>query len=101
MNDWRIALREIPGKGTVMSLKVTPRASVNRIEGLVGDEIRVRLRAPPVDGKANEALVQFLCDVFHLSRSSVQLIGGLTGRHKKVLLADCSIDKILYIINNE
>jgi uncharacterized protein (TIGR00251 family) len=63
---------------------VQPRASRNEIAGLHGAELRVRLTAPPVDGAANEALIQFLAGALGLSRSDVNLLTGAGSRSKIV-----------------
>jgi uncharacterized protein len=66
------------------AVKVVPRASKNQIAGVEGDAIKVRLNAPPVEGKANSALIEFLADVFNVRRAQIEIISGLTSRHKVV-----------------
>ena len=61
-----------------------PRASRNEIAGLHGTELRVRITAPPVDGVANDALLQFLASVLGLSRADLTLLTGKGGRSKVV-----------------
>ena len=73
----------MPG-GVRLRLRVQPRASRDEVAGVAGDAIRVRLTAPPVEGAANEALVRFLADRRAISRSSVALVSGRTGRSKLV-----------------
>ena len=73
--------------GAVLNLRIVPRASRNAIQGEHGDALKVRLCAPPVDGAANAALVDFLADAFDLPRARVQLLSGATSRSKRVLLA--------------
>jgi len=73
--------------GAVLNLRIVPRASKNAIQGEHGDALKVRLCAPPVDGAANAALVEFLADAFSLPRARVQLLSGATSRNKRVLLA--------------
>ena len=67
-------------------MKLQPRASVNEIAGPAGDELRIKVTAPPVDAAANEALVRLLADVLGCSRGRVELIRGQTSRHKLVRL---------------
>ena len=76
--------------GAVLSLRIVPRASRNAIQGEHGDALKIRLCAPPVDGAANAALVEFLADTFNLPRARVQLLSGATSRTKRVLLAGLS-----------
>lgn len=65
-------------------MRVQPRASRNEIAGLHGAELRVRITAPPVDGAANAALIQFLAAALGLSRSDVTLLTGEGSRSKVV-----------------
>lgn len=63
-------------------MNVTPNARADGIRGLAGDVLLVRLKAPPVDGKANEALVRFISERLGLPRAAVSLAHGATGRSK-------------------
>ena len=72
--------------GAVLTLRIIPRAHKNAIQGEHGDALKIRLCAPPVDGAANAALVEFLSDTFSLPRARVQLLSGQTSRNKRVLL---------------
>ncbi len=77
-------------QGTVLNLRIVPRASKNAIQGEHGDALKVRLCAPPVDGAANAALIEFLADACDLPRARVQLLSGQTSRNKRVLLTGVS-----------
>ncbi len=72
------------GEDLVLELRVQPRASRSAVEGLRGDRLRVRLQAPPVDGRANEALVALLAEIFDVPRSRVRIEHGTGGRDKRV-----------------
>ena len=74
-----------PG-GVLLTIRVVPRAARDEIQGFHGDALKVRLHAPPVDNKANEALVRFLAERLDLSRNQVRLIAGATGRTKQVVV---------------
>lgn len=76
--------------GAVLNLRIIPRAHKNAIQGELGDALKIRLCAPPVDGAANAALIEFLSDTFSLPRARVQLLAGATSRNKRVLLAGLS-----------
>jgi uncharacterized protein YggU (UPF0235/DUF167 family) len=65
-------------------LKVIPRASVNSLEKISEGEYKAKLIAPPVDGKANLALVKLLAEYFGISRCAITIIGGKTARIKIV-----------------
>ncbi len=74
-------------EGTRLRLKVQPRASRNEVGEAAGDELRVRVTAPPVDAAANQAVLELLADVLGCRRGAVQLLRGNTSRHKVVLIA--------------
>ena len=80
--------------GAVLTLRIVPRASKNAIQGEHGDALKIRLCAPPVDGAANAALVEFLAETFNLPRARVQLLSGATSRNKRVLLAGFPAAKV-------
>ena len=85
--------------GAVLTLRIVPRASKNAIQGEHGDALKIRLCAPPVDGAANAALIEFLSDTLSLPRARIQLLGGKTSRTKRVLLAGCSTSAVLPLLN--
>jgi uncharacterized protein (TIGR00251 family) len=66
------------------AVRVQPRASRNEIAGVHGVALKVRLHAPPVDGAANEALIEFLSERLGVSRRSVAIIAGHSSRSKMV-----------------
>jgi uncharacterized protein len=76
------------GSDWLLDVRVQPRASRTEFAGLFGDRLKVRLQAPPVDGRANAALLAFIADTCGLPRSRVSLDAGQTGRDKRVRLHD-------------
>lgn len=78
----------------VLSLKVHPRASRNELAGSVGQELKLKVTAPPVDSAANEAVLEFLAERLRLPRRCVSLIRGQTSRHKSVRIEALSADEI-------
>lgn len=70
--------------GIRLKLHIQPRASKTELVGLHGDALKIRLAAPPVDGAANEALVDFLAQRLAVPRSAVQVVAGMTSRAKTV-----------------
>jgi len=82
MSDW-YTLRD---KELVLNVSIQPRASRDEICGIHGDTLKIRITAPPVDGKANAHLIAFLAKQCRLSKSSVSVISGSTARHKRVRL---------------
>jgi uncharacterized protein (TIGR00251 family) len=74
-------------KGITFAVKVHPRARKNAITGVVGEALKVALTAPPVDGKANQAVIEFFADLFAIPRSSVTIASGETNRNKIVRIS--------------
>jgi uncharacterized protein len=76
-------------KGAALAVRVTPRSSKNEISEVLSDgTVKVRLTAPPVEGKANAALVAFLAEVIGVPASSIEIVAGETGRDKLVSILD-------------
>ena len=73
------------------AVRLTPRAGVDRVDG-VNEEgvLQARVAAPPVGGAANTSLVRLLADELSVARSAVRLVAGATGRHKLVVVEDLS-----------
>ena len=78
-------LRETTG-GILLSVKLQPRASKNEIGEPLGDELKIKVTAPPVDAAANKALIELLAEKLGCSRGKVELVRGQTSRHKTILL---------------
>ncbi|MBB1202774.1 YggU family protein [Enterobacteriaceae bacterium 89] len=70
--------------GLVLRLYIQPKASRDSIVGLHGDELKVAITAPPVDGQANAHLVKFLAKQFRVAKSQVIIEKGELGRHKQI-----------------
>jgi uncharacterized protein (TIGR00251 family) len=68
----------------LLTLKLQPRASKNKIGEALGNELKIKVTAPPVDSAANEALLRLLADALDCPRGAVQLVRGHTSRHKVV-----------------
>lgn len=80
-----MTLRVEEANGRVrISVRVQPRASRSEVVGIHGDALKIRLSAPPVDGAANAALIEFLADTFAVSRRSVRILAGESSRSKVV-----------------
>jgi len=74
-------------KGITFAVKVHPRARKNAITGTVGDALKLALTAPPVEGKANQAVIEFFAALFQIPRSSVTIASGETSRNKVIRIA--------------
>ncbi len=82
-------------KGSAIAVRVTPRASHNEIAEILSDgTVKIRLTAPPVEGKANEALVQFLSEVLDVSTSRIEIVAGETGRDKLISIQDMDAELV-------
>jgi uncharacterized protein (TIGR00251 family) len=77
------------------AIKLQPRASANEIGEALGNELRVKVTAPPVDSAANEALVRLLVEKLDCSGSRVELVHGQTSRHKIVKILGMAIEEVL------
>jgi uncharacterized protein len=84
-----VAVRDTPA-GATFTVKVHPRARKNAVTGVVGDALKLSLTAPPVEGRANQAVIEFFADLFQIPRSSVTIASGATGRSKVVRIAGMS-----------
>ena len=84
-----IPVRE-SAKGVAFAIKVQPRARKNAITGVVGEALKLALTAPPVDGRANQAVIEFLAGFFEIPRASVTIASGETSRNKIVRIAGLS-----------
>jgi hypothetical protein len=76
----------VQSDGVLLSVKLQPRASANEIGEALGNELRIKVTAPPVDAAANEALVKLLAQRLDCPRNCVELVRGYTSRHKTVKL---------------
>jgi len=72
------------GDALVLNIRVQPRASRDEIVGPLGGSLKVRITAPPVDGKANAHLIKYLAKAFGVPRARVTLLGGESGRDKRL-----------------
>ena len=80
--------------GATFRVKVHPRAKKNAITGEVGDALKVSLTAPPVEGKANEACVEFFASLLKVPRSSVSIAAGQSGRNKVIRVLGLTGDEL-------
>ena len=89
-------------EGTASFLvRVQPRASKDEIAGEMGGALKVRLRAPAVEGRANEALVEFLAELLKRPKSAVRILGGERSRMKRLEILGVSRQQILALLAQE
>lgn len=82
-------------KGAAIAVRVTPRARRNEIVGVMRNgTIKIRLVAPPVEGKANAALIKFLADIIGVTQSKIDIVAGASGRDKLVSVMDMDAETL-------
>jgi uncharacterized protein (TIGR00251 family) len=87
------------GEGIVFTLHVQPRASKCEICGIQGDELKIRLTAPPVDDAANKLCVEFLAKAFGIAKSRVTIVAGQKSRHKTVRISGATSAELLELLS--
>lgn len=85
----------------VCHLKVilSPRAKANSLVGRHGEDMKIKIAAPPTDGAANQALIKYLADLLNLSPSGLSLIAGQTGRRKIVKIEGIDSEELWNRLN--
>lgn len=91
MNEW---LRVAADGRITLTLHIQPGAKKTEFAGLHGDALKIRLAAPPVDGKANEALIKFVAETLGLAKSAVNLKSGQTSRRKVLEVQGAKLSSI-------
>ena len=86
-------------QGAQFALRVQPRSSRNAIAGIVslgtqGDAVKLAITTPPVDGKANQAVIEFLAGLFRVPKSSIAIVSGETGRNKVIAVRGLSAEQV-------
>ncbi|TAK60835.1 DUF167 family protein [Methylobacter sp.] len=69
-----------------LNIHVQPKASKDEWAGLHGDRLKLRIKAAPIDGKANQHLIAFIADQFGIPKSACKLISGESGREKRIAI---------------
>lgn len=80
--------------GATFAVKVHPRARRNAITGELGEALKLSLTAPPVEGRANEACIEFFANLLKVARSSITIASGQSGRSKIVHVAGISAEEV-------
>jgi len=95
MKDWY----RVEHQAILLTLHVQPGAKRSEIVGLHGDALKIKLAAPPVDGKANQALLKFIAELFDVPLRNVELKQGDQSRRKLVVIAGSNINPETLISN--
>ena len=97
-----MTLQITEGKGgCTFQVRVLPRSRRDEVVGRHGDALKIRLTAPPVRGKANRALQEFLADQLRISPSDVEILTGHTSRQKRVRVMGVSADAVRALLSTE
>ena len=81
--------------GVLLSVKVQPRSSKNEIGEALGDELRIKVAAPPVDSAANDAVLKLLAKTLGIGRNGVELVRGQTSRHKVFRIHGLKLEDVI------
>ncbi|GAB4296896.1 MAG: hypothetical protein Kow0090_12090 [Myxococcota bacterium] len=86
MNEETYPFLRMTPEGIILCLHLQPKAAQNRVIGLYGDELKIAVTSPPVEGEANRALIRFLASILDMPKADIIILSGKTSRRKKVLL---------------
>lgn len=95
---YRDCIQEHPD-GCLLSVRILPRSSANRIVGMHGARLKIAVTAPPLDNRANKVVLEFLADKFNISRKDVVLASGNKSRDKKVLICGLNMLELLDLLD--
>ena len=88
-----IPIRDIAG-GASFAVRVHPRAKRNAVAGTMGDALKLALTSPPIEGRANQACIEFLARLLAVPRSSIQIASGETSRNKVIRVSGLSAEAV-------
>ncbi len=83
------------GQGTIISLHLQPGAKRSAVCGMYGDALKLSVKSPPVDGRANAALREFLAAELGIPLAAVKLLSGMTGRDKRIHISGMSPEAVM------
>jgi uncharacterized protein (TIGR00251 family) len=87
--------------GVVLAVRVQPRASRDEVAGAIEGALKIRLCAPAVENRANEALTEFLATVLKVPKSSVRILSGERGRTKRVEITGVTRQQVVNLLQTE
>jgi hypothetical protein len=88
-------------RGAILQVFVQPRASRNQLVGLQGEELKVRLTSPPVEGAANKSCCEFFAKLLGVAKGAVELLAGETSRHKRLLVRSLPAEEARRILSEK
>ena len=88
--------------GTALTIRVTPRARRTELGGIMEDgTLRVRVKEPPVEGKANKALIKYLAKILRVRKNQIEILAGEKGLDKIVTILDVDAEEVQQKLNEE
>ncbi len=81
--------------GCVLACRLTPSSARNEVAGITEESVRIKVTSPPVEGKANKALINFLGKIFKVPKSRIAIVKGETGRQKKVFIEGLETEAVM------
>ncbi len=88
-------------RALIFSVRVQPRASKDEIVGEMDGALKIRLRAPAVEDRANEALIEFLAQTLNTSKAAVRILSGERGRTKRIEVRGVTTDQVQQLLIQE
>ena len=84
--------------GIIISIKVIPKSSIDKIVGWENTNLKIKLKAVPEKGKANAYLIKFLAKKLSIVASNIELVSGETSRIKKILIKGVSLEEVNHLL---
>jgi uncharacterized protein (TIGR00251 family) len=88
-------------EGVSFAIRVLPRSSKCELAGFQGDALKIRITAPPVEGRANEACIRFLASLFHVNRNRIAIEAGHKSRNKQVSIAGLTCGDVRAVFSED
>lgn len=87
-------------EGVVISLFVQPNAPRSEIIGEYNQLLKIKIKSPPVEGKANDEIIRFFSDIFHLAKNKIEILSGDKSKQKRVLMKGLTVSQIQEVLRN-
>jgi uncharacterized protein len=88
-------------EGVTFAIRVLPRSSKCELAGLQGDALKIRITAPPVEGRANEACIRFLASLFNVGKNRIAIEAGHKSKNKQVSIAGLTCGDVRAVLSED
>ena len=88
-------------QGLLLNIFVSPRSSKNQIVGMYDGRLKIMIKSPPVDGKANELLIKYVADVFSTPKQSVSIKKGISSKRKQLLVKGITREELIIVLKKK